>query len=776
MKRVSYLVIALLAVFGFVSCTTGNKVSNLDFRHLQEAPQRSVAQAGLGCFEAMMYQDIKVSRIANFSFKSIGGDFKKYFEPPASKDAARKNIADLLRTNPNCDPDAFVAKQPNIYIYFTGFGGAVADNSVTDEGEIFRWINARDPNSLIVTIGWKCDAEKAAGYDWCARFTQSLVPNENHPGLVNLKRALSIGVPQGGGQQIYGQMRDALIGNQSTGYDYALGSALSMATILVNQILTADLGRIHFLGYSMGAHAAADILNVDYSLGKGPKGFKWTSPNVCESGSETCTIAELKKVKWSLAMGTPGWSHALRLGLNKIDSNGVMARDKNDYDQYENGGLLRIRHPDYKSKLNVFNRRKDPTSISDDTLQRGFNDIMFGDYNHMSHDYTRPAFRNQGFLRMLDAFLEAKNPADQKEIGIMWDNGATVEFDECSPGSTCKADTYFTAHYMNRSHANLANMKTIAPVAVTAGVPKKDRDVNLAAKLTAGSTPVQVHTMDQEDLRGSVEFYYKPDGDLKAGERGLFSYGTCEGSSEDLMPRASVKDGVLTFSTQYQGKVYSVSTNLGSGFNGKWTHLAFSWELPTPSLVTSPLGKTDAEFGATISKPEFLKNFQKHQLALLMAAGLTKAPPTTYREQRGEGTLKIYVNGKMAAAAPLGTASSVRECLPASKVLVGPNYTTGSTDQMYPPYLPYAGYDLAKGDMVSFGQPMGTKCKGFAIRNPVVNFGCSGSSEVTANGAMDDIWIIFGRGRTAFENVGSNGQPVNWPVGVEYSSQPFVVQ
>jgi hypothetical protein len=39
---------------------------------------------------------------------------------------------------------------------------------------------------------------------------------------------------------------------------------------------------------------------------------------------------------------------------------------------------------------------------------------------------------------------------------------------------------------------------------------------------------------------------------------------------------------------------------------------------------------------------------------------------------------------------------------------------------------------------------------------------------------MDDILIVYGPGRTDYANVGhGTGEPINWPLGVEYDATPL---
>jgi hypothetical protein len=104
---------------------------------------------------------------------------------------------------------------------------------------------------------------------------------------------------------------EATDANQA-GYNTALSHSMQLAALLVDQLLVADqgdsgkslVGDIHFLGYSMGAHAASQVLVQDF-VGDG-SGFEWSRPGACDDGTNRCTVAHLNKVKWSLALGLSG--------------------------------------------------------------------------------------------------------------------------------------------------------------------------------------------------------------------------------------------------------------------------------------------------------------------------------------------------------------------------------------------------------------------------------------------------------------------------------------
>lgn len=666
---------------------------------------------------------------------------------------ARNNIAS--RFGSECESrvgEHLRDAKPNVYIYFTGFGGADQNNSQIDEAAILRWINERDPGGLIFSINWNCAASEDS---WCKENTQRLTVTQEAPEYRAMTQALQTLVPQAAPQllQVIGGMAQ-----QQQGYDSALSHSMFLAARLIDQLLVADsgarIGDISILGYSMGAHAAAQLLIQDFTSDDS-KGYKWTKPQ-CPNGAAVCTVAELKKVKWSLAMGLSGWSHALQ-SYNDFDAQGVPHRDAADRAQYQNGGLYRVRDSAYRGKLNVLNRRMDPTSNSDDTFQRGFNDILFGDYNHYSHDYSLPLFIQAGFRRVLDAFLEGDDVEDLPEIGIVYDAGGLVDFDDCPAEGSCKAGTNYLAHKVNRSHQTLG-IPVTPEVSTVDGVPHRDRSKNRAVSFKESGNAVAIRTFDQEDLRGGVELYFRPRFDpTSGGLHGLFSYGSCSGSSEDLMPEAYVEDGRLVFGMSYQGTRYEVEVEASQLKQDQWTHLAFTWELPVES----------------ISHPATAEGLQAYQAALAMAAGLRKALPTTYKQQKGQGSLRIYLNAELAGEAPLGTSTSTRACLKAEEVLSTESYKVGNAT--YPPYMPYARYDQQLGDMVALSQNqvLGTKCKAYRVRNTLAHFGCARSDEVTAEGDMDDILIVYGPGRTDYANVSSTGEPINWPLGVEYDATPL---
>lgn len=672
------------------------------------------------------------------------------------RDEARANLASRFG---NCAPDIedhIAEAKPNVYIYFTGFGGADQNNSLVGQGAILKWFNDRDPNALIFSINWNC---AGSADPWCGDNTDALAAKDSDPHVESMVRAIDVIVPQIASDEVAAQVRGVVdqLSQQQRGYDSALSHSMWLAARLIDQLLVAEVGDIRIAGYSMGAHAAARLLIQDFS--DGPEvGFEW-SRNACSDGGNHCTVAELGQVEWSMAMGLSGWSHALQ------------TENRANRDQFENGGLFRAGDAAYGGKLVVLNRRMDPTSNADDTFQRGFNDILFGDYNHYSHDYTLPLFVQSPFLRALDAYVESSSSTGSAEMGIYYDNAGLVDFDDCPDSGSCEAGTGYLAHEINRSHAK--NDIPRVSVDTVDGVPHAQSDNNRAATFaSAGTEPIALRSFDQEDLRGGVEMYFRPQfGVSEAGLHGLFSYGSCQGSDDDLMPSARIEDGALVFEMTYQDELFRAEVDAASAglADGKWTHLAFTWELPVESLTVPH--ESAGDLAAAL--PGMIADLTEHQVALVLATGLRKPSATSYKRQSGAGTMKIFVNGTPAAESVLGRADSARECLRAADVLSEHRYDVNG--ESYPAFGKYARYDVATGDIVAFSpqQVVGTKCKAYRVRNDNVFFGCSKSDTANAGGDMDDIVLVWGPGRESYDNVGSDGAPALWPLGVDYDSQPL---
>jgi hypothetical protein len=658
--------------------------------------------------------------------------------PRATAADARKNLADRYGDCSAAMQAHLENNKPNVYLYFTGFGSGTQQNSFIDQPSLLRWINDRDPSALVFSINWSCN-ESHDG--WCHDNAKKLAVSTDSPEykfMMDRVNAALAAMPAAQKQAALAQLQGVLgqVDAQNKNYNEAVSHAMQLAALLIDQVLVADIGDIRLLGYSMGAHATADLMVQDF-VGDG-SGFKWTAKGVCDNGQDACTVAHLNKVKWGLSLGLSGWSTA---GKAEVATRSAEAKT-----QYYNGGLFRLQDPRFNGKTNALNRRMDPTGNSNDIYERGLNNVLFGEYNHYSHDYAMPVFTDTAVTQMIDAFLESPKSTDVPELGAFYDNAGLVDFDECADDAPCSARTGYLDHSGGSHGAD--DIPRTSPVVTTDGVPHADREKSRAVSFVETTTPISIKTYDQEDLRGGVEFYFRPQFDPgAAGTHGLFSYGSCAGSADDLMPAAYVKDGKLTFAMRYLGQAYEVSAP-ASLTQGNWAHLAFTWELPVRAMATSPA--SPAEFGANVAR--FGQPF-------VIASGLRDAPPTTYKAQEGAGTMTIFVNGKAAASAPLGAPDSKRDCLSRADVLKGSTYN------------PYGGYS---SDAVA--SPQGTMCKAYKIRNIPAFFGCGTTDGVTAQGDMDDIALIWGPGRTEYANVGADGKPTLWPVGVKYTSKPVAIK
>lgn len=613
---------------------------------------------------------------------------------------------------------AALANRPNVYIFYTGFGGAAQDNSVIDQPEIIRWINQRDPRALVFSINWACPGGDA----WCSKnATARAASIESSPAAMALATTLGPAFAQ--------QLVSATRSDQEARYDSALSHAMWLGAKLVDQLLVIGVGDIHIIGYSMGAHAAAQILAQDF----GDEAFGWKS--MC--GSSHCTIGQLPAVKWSLAMGLSGWSEAMQ--------SYYAAQSPTNLARYGGGGLFRVPDPAY-AKLAVLNRRSDPTGNSGDLFQRGFNDIFFADYSHYGHDYSLPLFNRSDVMSQLARYLDDDKRDVLNGFGVVYDGAGLVDFDDCpaDDSTSCKASTSYLAHLAPRSHGGI-DIPLTSPVLTTKGVPSvvdgvTSRAVDFAS---TGASLLKLRSFNQEDLRGGVEFYFQPDyGTTDAGHHGLFSYGGCSKSNDDLMPQAFYEDGRVVFAMNWQGMPFSVAidANQAGLASGRWSHLAFVWQLPVerlPATEAAALGP-----------------------AVALASALAKAPPSSFLRQKGQGTMAIYVNGRKVGESPLGGAASTRGCLRHDQVIAGGPYDVNGTQ--FPTYNPYSNYrdDAVQG----LGTPS-TLCKAYRIRNTEVDFGCAGGTtgnSVTAAGAMDNILLVAGDGRTEYPDVSSSGQPQAW--------------
>ncbi|MEM6994196.1 MAG: hypothetical protein AAF721_27020, partial [Myxococcota bacterium] len=211
---------------------------------------------------------------------------------------ARKNIASRYG---GCDDDVLQhieTAKPNVYIYFSGFGGAAQNNSLIGQGAVLRWINDRDPDALIFSINWNCADEEN---EYCARNTAALQATDDDVHVASMNRAIDVIVPQIADPAVADQLKGAIagFGQQQQGYDSALSHSTWLAARLIDQLLVADdgeglIGDINVIGYSMGAHSAADLLVQDFTE-DGSGGYKW-SRRACADGSDQCTVAELDKL------------------------------------------------------------------------------------------------------------------------------------------------------------------------------------------------------------------------------------------------------------------------------------------------------------------------------------------------------------------------------------------------------------------------------------------------------------------------------------------------
>jgi hypothetical protein len=238
------------------------------------------------------------------------------------------------------------------------------------------------------------------------------------------------------------------------------------------------------------------------------------------------------------------------------------------------------------------------------------------------------------------------------------------------------------------------------------------------------------------------------------------------------MPAAFIEDGELVFEMRWQGERFAATVDAAQAGLARetWTHLAFTWELPVESLT--PPHRSAADLAAAL--PRMAADLQEHQVALVLATGLTKPLATTYKRQQGMGTMRIFVNGEPVVEAELGTAESSRECLSARDVLTSERFDVNGV--AFPPFGPYARYEPGTGDIVAFSpeQVLGTKCKAYRVRNEQVFFGCAQSQEINADADMDDIMLVWGPGRTEYEDIDhETGEPVTWPIGADYDDTPL---
>jgi hypothetical protein len=730
--------------------------------------------------------------------------FNTYYKTVTDKAEARKLIASLYKKPylpATCEQNMLnhmnkewpAGQKPNLYIYVGGFGQQVdLGDTRIDAGEVVKWINSaeRDPNALVISLGWFCEAADLMGQHWCKGKSLEYLLSEDHPAKAELIRKTK-SLPTK--ERLWKQLDAAGKGN-NTQYNESLAHVLEIGAHLIQMFLAADLGDIHLFGYSLGAHAVSEMMIFNYPNPANKEGFPWGLKGVCEKGSESddnvCHVSELKKVKWALSLGLPGWSQALRYSKNgfrydaalplgyksAIDSNGAVRR------QFENGGMYRIENVTYKpfgadkeitlnynSKLTTFNKRYDPTSVSDDPYQRGAADAVFHEYNHYGHDYNRPYLWSEPFKALLAKYLESpKVPGAIPEYGVAVEN-TNFDFEDCAEGS-CNPASIYAAHREGQGHFNMALMKPVTKVRVaTADGPEAGKKSKVLAVETNSDEALQAFTMDQEDLRGSVEFSWQPKFALGDGRvHGLFSYGSCAGVKDELMPRAYVDEqGNIVFEMGYKGnarkaKAFSVTVpkeKLLAAKVGKdkWAHLSFNWELPTIQFSRNASASEQRDYGDAIA----------------VSNGLLKDLRNTMRRQDGQGTMSVVINGKFKdrVEAPLGAADASRDCLKSTDVLQNPNgfdILAGHFEE----HNPYQSYerdldnaDVAKKDPINFGTGIaGHICKAFKIRNVPVFFGCakSGGTNANANALMDNVRVIFGEPRQSFREVNEDGSIQSW--------------
>lgn len=727
--------------------------------------------------------------------RSLKSFYRSYYSTPSTSSEARDVLSSIFANKDwlpeNCANDMRtqldktwvengIEKRPNLYIYVGGFGQHVQLNDTNpDSGEIIKWINKNDPNALVVSLGWLCDSTAAVGNNWCKTKAEEFkLTNLNHPVKKKIKDET-----RGDSKLLWQQLDEQGAGNDLA-YNESLAHVLELASHLIDLSLTAKIGDVHLFGYSMGAHAVAELMTFDYKKDDNKEGYPWSEANVCEHTSDnTCTVSDLKKVKWALALGLPGWSQALRYSYQGFRYTSAQTqgfstnKSPEEREHYENGGLFRVEDTIYKpfgftkdlqlkynNKLVVFNKRYDPTSVADDVYQRGISDVIFNEYNHYGHDYNRPYFWSSEWTRILKNYLEAPQSKNIPEMGVIWE-GPSFSFDDCETG-LCNPKGVYAIHQDINSHWGITPLSPTQKVRILneassiAGTPSK-----VLAVETESDAALKVQSMDQEDLRGAVELSWQPKFDLSTvGTHGIFSYGTCEGSAEELMPRAYVQktensEAELVFEIRHQEKsnssqqLYQLKVKeselLALGVaKDKWTQLSFGWELPTQLLTTK--NATEAEK-------------EKYGDALKLSAGLWKGLRNSMRKQAGKGSLVLWVNGKKFEA-PLGSINSSRECLTSIDVLKDQGFTNfnGDFEENIQGYNPYRNFNEAVGP-INFGTgTLGETCKAFKIRNAPVFFGCAKNNTTNATAYMDNIRVIFGPARVSYPEVTTDGSLKSW--------------
>jgi hypothetical protein len=661
------------------------------------------------------------SQISNYGW--IGKSVVTHMTPPNDADHAATTMANFF--DPSCQPamkDYILTKKPNLYIYVTGFGGAEQENRLVAQPEVLKWIEKKDPGALVISISWSCDGI-AAQFPWCKKKAAELTAEQKRRDPEIYKKfGSALNFTGSGGQAP--AILEAQGGQSQTAYNEALYAAIYSSAHIINLAQVIGLGGVYAVGYSMGAHAAADLLVSDFD-------FAWS-----KSGQKT-SVANLEIFKGSLALGLAGWSDAMFRYSEKFTPK--------KFGQYLNGGLLRIEDPIYNNKLVVLNRRSDPTSSATDAVQRGLNDVFFADYNYYAHDYSMPLFNNPGLLKTLEDFINNPRAKSAEELGIVWDSSAFLEFDDCAIPGPCSPSTNFMVKKSFRRPPGQIALGT--PVNITDGFSTTPGVTGTAVDFRGSqSKPLTINSMDQQDLRGAVELHFRPDFSVSNNQelRHLFSYGRCTDKtshSNELEPIVVIKGQEIIFQIAYLGKLYELREPLQnlSLREKQWTHLSFYWDLPV-SLIES--NQT---------------NIQKFKTPLGLATGMRFPPPTSYLEQKGIGEFGIVVNGdyEKRLSRKLGEQNARRDCLEIDEVLRGGSYESGLGDGTYDPHIPYSRYSQptgGTGDSVNAAGVTGQRCKAFRIRNLPVNFGCSFGTQ-SPDSSMDNIVLINGQPRVKFDNI-----------------------
>jgi hypothetical protein len=260
--------------------------------------------------------------------------YRDYYRAPPQTPAEAQSLIANLFTDDNQNPcrqkilSRFADSSrpaPRVYIFFTGLypGLESQSNRKTDAAEVLKWMHERDPGALIFSMNWHCKAAQDEGYPWCDKNAKDISIPPTHPAIKNISRSLRV---LGNKNISEEQIQSGLVGQQQS-FTRALSSSVDTATHLVNVLLTAGVTQIRVAGWSMGANAASDFMLANFNAPPARAGFTWTKPGVCDDGSQTCTVAHLKSLKWVLSMGAPGWSHALRDVYNNFSSDGRTGRD-----------------------------------------------------------------------------------------------------------------------------------------------------------------------------------------------------------------------------------------------------------------------------------------------------------------------------------------------------------------------------------------------------------------------------------------------------------------